>query len=151
MKTSKVEIGTTTTDVDVTGIIFIAVRLVGSGPGGDFVSFRTTPNTVAPVGQIHYHKHWVIIISFDENMYTVLFDTDVEDGAGTGKAIVEDGENTAIMFFKISIVDNSGSTTTWRWSNNTTFVASYSPQITNDDERQPCEVKFISRGVRTVA
>lgn len=145
-----VEIGTTVADVDITAILFIAVRLVGSGPGGDHLMFRTVPNTVAPVGEIHFHKQWEIVVGFDQNMYTTLFTTDVEEGAGTGNAIDEDGENTAIGLFRISILDNAGTTVIWTWATSTTFAANYPITITNEEDHQPLEVKFISRGIRAV-
>ena len=68
IKSTLVEIGTTVADVDITEILFVAFRIVGSGPGGDQVAFRTVPNTVAPVGEIMFHKWWEIIIAFDRNI-----------------------------------------------------------------------------------
>lgn len=151
IRSSKVEIGTTGSDVDLTSIIFVAVRLIGSGPRGEHVEFIYVRYDAIPIGEIHHPKYWEIVIAFDENVYTALFNTDVEEGAGTGKAIDEDDDNTAIGLFKISIVDNAGTTVTWSWATSTTFIVSYFPQITTYENWQPCEVKFISRGVRTVA
>ena len=151
LKSTLVEIGTTVADVDITEVLYVAFRIVGSGPGGDQVAFRTVPNTVPPVGEIMFHKWWEILIGFDRNLYTPLFNTDVEEGAGTGKAIVEDDDNTAIGRFRITIVQLDGTLVVWTWAVSTTFVASYSGRVTNDENHQPIEVKFISRGLRTVA
>lgn len=151
------EIGTTVADLDIDDILFIALRLIGSGPGGDHVQFRTVPNTIAPVGQFYHHKHWEIIIAFDQNMYTPLFNTDVEEGAGTGTAMGGDvgavdelAAGHPIGRFRISITDNAGTVVVWTWAVSTTFVANFPLTITNEEDHQPCEVKFISRGLRVV-
>jgi hypothetical protein len=152
IKPTLFEIGTVATHLNITEILYVAARIAGSGPGGDQVAFRTVPNTVTPIGELMFHKWWEIIIAFDRDMYTALFNTDVESGAGTGTAIEEADDNTPIELFRITLIRHNGSMVTWTWTQNTTFVANYNERITTEGEdHQPCEVKFISRGERVVA
>lgn len=146
-----VEIGTTLNYETLTDIVYVAIRLAGSGPGGDHVEFVSVENIIAHFRDIHHAKHWELIIGFNQNLFTALFNTDVEEGVGEGKAIVEDGENTPIDLFRINLTDNKGDPVVWTWPSGTTFVANFFPNIVNEATDQIVEVKFISRGVRAVS
>lgn len=147
------EMGDSDADVDEKGIIFVAIRMIGLGPNGDQVSFKFTPNTLTGTGQRQHGKYWEIIIGFDSNMYTLMEATDVEEGIGTGKALVQDDKNTAISLFRISVLDNAGTTVTWTWAMSTTFVANPSQRLDNMNQgpnsTQAYECKFLSRGIMT--
>ena len=61
--------------VNLTGIIYVAEKLVGSGPGGNICSPRFVANIVAATGYIAHHAHYEIEIAFDEDEVAALYTT----------------------------------------------------------------------------
>lgn len=150
-KITKVEIGTTVADVDITAIKYIATKLASSG-GGKMVTPRNVPNTTQPIGVVHHHKWWEIIVGADERLYTPLFNTDVETGAPTGKAIVENGENTLIDLFKITMEHMDGTVETWTWEDDS-YVSNYGTVQWRPPDEDPTKIEefeVLSYGTRAI-
>ena len=150
-RVTKMEIGVSGTDVDITGVKYYAWRLVGDGPGGDMVSPRTVPNTIQPITVRQHHKWWEIIVGVDERMYTALFATDVLTGASTDYAINDDADNSAIGFLVFTFILTDGSTTvTHTYLADKSYVAAYRGGIRDGENNQIEEIKFLCVGTRLI-
>ena len=140
-------------DLDITGVKYLGIKLAGDGPGGDFLSVRTVPNTTNPIGWRHHHKWYEVIIGVDQRLYTILFNYDVETGAGTGKAIVPGGDNTALGLFKVTVQYWNGTawvTELWTFEADKSMVANYKQDIRDGENNQIEEIKVICIGTRSV-
>jgi hypothetical protein len=137
VKVSSVLIGSVT----LTGVMYVAERLVGSGPGGRHLSPRTVANTIMPVGIVGHHKWWEIIVALDEDDRAALFDTAI---------VAQTTDNPPMIALVVTRKDAGGKTQTVTYqATSYCFVADYGGRITNEENNQPYEVTFICIGTRT--
>ena len=138
VKVESVAIGATT----FTEVVFVAHKIIGSGPGGDMVTMRMVANTNEPVGVIQHHKWWEVIMAFDVVTYAAFF-------SGGSPPIVEEGSNNAFNLV-VKYRDEENNLITHTYEAGRAYVAGWGPRVENYGDAQPNEVKIVVRGTLAV-
>jgi len=121
-KVNRVEIGRTLADhVNITNVVSFADRVVS--PDGSMLDPMSVINTWRPTGVHHNHKYWEIEMVLDTNWLpddtapTAYWEyAQNVNAANTLPAIVDNGANTAIEWFKAFVRESDGTETTLEYA-----------------------------------
>ena len=125
-------------NVDVTGVMYVADKLVGSGSGGDLVTPRTVANTVQPVGVIQHHAWCELEVCIDEDEKAAIYDAGilVPATALSGLVVTQKGADgkTRTITYSGAYVKNVGGI-----------------KVENEAEHQPYTITFLVTGTRVIS
>ena len=135
---------------DITGIVSVRDRIVGSGAGETQATPRYVANTVPAVGFLYNHKHWEIEITQDEDAY-FWFTQDVTGSSGA--AIVDGGDNHLIKQLIVTEERAGGDIRTWTYQADKTIVVKGPDDTIKMDQNsttQPKVVTLVCIGTKSV-
>jgi hypothetical protein len=119
--------------ITYTKIMYAAVRIEGTGPGGVMVSERTVANTPKVVGVTHHHKKATVVIGFDEDVIADLI---------SGGFIGMEANNTMLSNFVITEKNVENQTRTVSFAKK--YVQSANSRGEDEAEHQPQEITILA-------
>jgi len=153
-KVTNIEIGYTAAEhVTITNVLYFAERVVSVD--GDMVDELSMINDYVPGGLHQNHKYLELEMALDTDWLTDTTDpatrwayTQPVNAAGTKFAIDEDGANTAIEWFLVTVREYDGTATTLEYAavdTNVLWCTGETSEFTNEDgaRHQPVTFKFI--------
>lgn len=159
---SRVEIGYNLANhVNITNVVSFSDRVIS--PDGSMLYPFSLINTFKPTGVHHSHKYWEMEMVLDTNWLESdalplrywAYWVDVQVLAGLQEAIVENGCNNYIEWFKVFIREHDGTTTTLTYADGTPesnklWCVSEVTEVSNEkgERHQTTTFRFICFGER---